>query len=169
VEDFEAVFPKDTALLSFTSNGITYTGAQAGYPNVEVASPGDISFGVPVTTSSVLTSAGNEVFTIDLSANPARAVGFDVYLNGGDVATQWYGVGGHLLMTVHDVRPAGLYFLGFAADEPIYTITWTAVDGACINTGVDNVYVGALPAPATLLLSAVGTVLVGWLRRGKML
>ena len=169
LEDFEAVFPKDTALLSFTSNGITYTGVQADNPNVSVASPGHTDFGVPLTTSSVLTSAGNEAFTLDLSANPVGAVGFDAYLNGSDVTTQWYGSGSHLLMTVHDVRSAGQYFLGFAADEPIYTITWTAVDGACINTGIDNVYVGTLPAPGAILLGAIGTVLVGWLRSRKML
>jgi hypothetical protein len=169
LEDFEAVFPKDTALLSFTSNGATYMGVQPGYPNVEVASPGDLSFGVPSTTSSVLTSAGNEEFTLDLNANSAGAVGFDVYLNGSDVTTQWYGGGGNLLMTVHDIRPAGQYFLGLAADEPIYRIAWTAVDGAYINTGIDNVYLGTAPAPGAVLLGAIGTVLVGWLRGRKML
>jgi hypothetical protein len=169
LEDFEAVFPKDTALLSFTSNGITYTGVQADNPNVLVAALDSTDFGVPITTSSVLTSAGNEEFTLDLSANPGRTVGFDVYLNGNDVTTQWYGSGGHLLMTVHDIRPAGQYFLGLAADEPIYTIAWTAVDGACINTGIDNVYLGATPVPGAILLSAIGTVLVGWLRGHRML
>jgi len=169
LEDFEAVFPKDTALPSFTSNGVTYTGVQAGNPNVLVAAPGYTNFGVPITTSSVLTSNANEEFTMDLSTDPLPVVGFDVYLNGDGVTTRWYGSGDHLLVTVNDSRPAGQYFLGFAMDEPIYSVRWTAVGGQNVNTGIDNVYAGTIPAPGAILVSAIGTGLVGWLRRRKML
>ncbi len=172
VEDFEAVAPKDAQIQPLTSNGITYTGTQGSNPNVWVASPGYTNFGVPITTSSVLTSNGNEVFTIDLSANPAPVVGFDVYLNGVDnVITKWYGSSGVTpLLTVWDNRnPAEVQFLGFAADEPIYTITWTAVGGERINTGIDNVYIGTIPAPGAILLGTIGAGLVGWLRRRRTL
>ena len=172
LEDFEAVIPKDTALLSFASNGVTYTGAQATSPNVWVASAGYTNFGVPVTMSSVLTSDGNEDFTMDLSANPTTAVGFDVYLNGlGAVTTQWYGNGSNLLVTVVDARDSGVVrFLGLTADEPIYSIRWTAFGGETINTGLDNVYVGTIiPAPGAILLCALGSGMVGWLRRRRTL
>ncbi len=168
-ETFEGVTPKDTALPSFTSNGVTYTGVQASSPNVWVASAGYTNFGVPVTTSSVLTSTGNEVFTIDLSANPAMAVGFDVYLNRfGSVTTEWYGSGNNLLGTVVDARaPGSVLFLGIASTEPIYTIRWTAVGGEQINTGIDNMYIATVPAPGAVLLGTMGASLVGWLRRRR--
>jgi hypothetical protein len=170
VEDFESIVPKDTALPSFTSNGITYSGMQTTNPNVWVASAGYTNFGVPVTTSSILTATGNEKFMLDLSADPQPVVGFDVYLNGvGPVVTEWYGNGGTLLATVSDGREAGQWFLGLALDEPIYTIAWTAVGGERINTGIDNVYTGRIPAPGAILLGSFGAGLVGWLRRRRAL
>lgn len=174
VEDFEAVVPKNTALLSFTSNSITYTGVQASNPNVWVASAGYTNFGLPgATTSSVLTSTGNEVFEIDLSAVANTAVGFDVYLNNfGPVVTEYFSGADNLLATIVDGRGAGaVLFLGVVSDEPIYKIRWTAVGGAQVNTGIDNVRLGApiVPAPGAILLGALGTGLVGWFRRRQTL
>jgi hypothetical protein len=174
VEDFEAVSPKNTALASFTSNGITYTGVQALSPNVWVASPGYTNFGLPgATTSSVLTSNGNEIFEIDLSSAPSTAVGFDVYLNDlGPITTEYLGGVDNLLLMVVDSRGAGaVRFLGIAVDEPIYKIRWTAVGGQTINTGLDNLRLGTVvvPTPGAILLGALGTGLIGWLRRRRML
>ncbi len=175
VEDFEAVVPKDTALPSFTSNGITYTGVQADNPNVWVASAGYTNFGLGggATTSSVLTSTGNEVFEIDLSAVANTAVGFDVYVNGVDsVTTQYFDAADNLMLTITDGRSAGeVLFLGLVSDVPIYKIRWTAVGGERINTGIDNLRLGSpvVPAPGAILLGALGTGLVGWLRRRQTL
>ena len=92
VEDFEAVVPKGTELPSFTSNGVTYTGTQATNPNVGWPLAGYTNFGVPLTTSSILTGSGPEDFTIDLSAFSYTAVGYDAYLNGlGNVVVEFYG------------------------------------------------------------------------------
>lgn len=173
VEDFESVFPKDVAQVSFTHNGITFSGAQASNPNVWVTGPAYVynNFGTALQSQSVLTANGNEVFTIDLSANPVRVVGFDVYLNGvGPVVTEWYGSSNNLLAGVYDGRdPATVQFLGVAADEPIYRITWTAVGGDQINTGLDNIYTGTIPAPGAILLGTLGAGLVDWLRRRRTL
>ncbi len=171
VEDFEAVVPKDTALLSFTSNGITYTGTQATNPNVWVASPGYTNFGVPVTTSSILTSTGPEDFTIDLSAFSYTAVGYDAYLNGlGNVTVEFYGSDPSPAVTLSDGRAAGQWFFGAVLDEPITKIHWTSIGGERINTGLDNLSLGnPVPAPGAILLGTLGAGLVGWLRRRRAL
>jgi hypothetical protein len=172
VEDFEAVIPKDTALLSFTSNGITYTGTQASNPNVWVASPGYTNFGVPVTTSSVLTSTGPEDFVVDLSGFSYTAVSFDAYLNNlGPVVAEVYGSDPTPMLTLIDLRGAGMWFTGITTGEPITSIHWTSVGGAQVNTGIDNLRLGyyVVPAPGAVLLAAIGTCLVGWLRRRRSL
>jgi hypothetical protein len=170
VEDFEAVVPKDTALASFTSNGITYSGV--GGTNVWVASPGYSNFGLPgLTTTSILTATGNEDFLIALGARANRAVGFDVYLNDfGPVTIEYFGAADNLLVTVSDGRGGGaVRFLGLVADEPIYKIHWTAIGGQTINTGIDNLMLGTVPAPGAILLGALGAGLVGWLRARRTL
>jgi hypothetical protein len=172
VEDFELVFPKDTALPSFTSNGITYTGTQVSNPNVWVASPGYTNFGVPLTTSSILTSTGPEDFVIDLSAFSYTAVSFDAYLNNlGPVVVEVYGSGPTPMLTLIDLRGAGMWFTGYTAGEPITSIHWIAVGGEQVNTGIDNLRLGqyVVPAPGAVLLGAIGTCLVGWLRRRRSL
>jgi len=171
VEDFEAVVPKDTALPSFTSNGITYTGTQASNPNVWVASPGYTNFGVPLTTSSVLTSTGPEDFVVDLSAFSYTAISFDAYLNNlGPVTVQVYGSGPAPMLTHIDLRGAGMWFTGYIMDEPITSIHWVSIGGEKINTGIDNLRAGyVVPTPGAVLLGAIGTCLVGWLRRRRSL
>jgi len=171
VEDFEAVVPKNTALPSFTHNGITYAGTQATNPNVWVASSGYTNFGVPVTTSSVLTSTGPEDFVVDLSAFDYTAIAFDAYLNNlGPVVVEVYGSAPTPIMTISDGRGAGMWFTGITTDEPITSIHWTSVGGASVNTGIDNLLVGyAVPAPDVILLCALGAGTVGWLRRRKSL
>jgi hypothetical protein len=171
VEDFELVFPKDTALPSFTSNGITYTGTQVSNPNVWVASPGYTNFGVPLTTSSILTSTGPEDFVIDLSAFSYTAVSFDAYLNNlGPVVVEVYGSGPTPIMTQIDLRGAGMWFTGIVTGEPITSIHWVSVGGERINTGIDNVFAGyQVPTPGAVLLGAIGTCLVGWLRGRRSL
>ncbi len=169
-ETFEGVAPKNTALGSFTSNGITYTGLQPVGANVWVASAGYNNFGIQpaTTTSAVLTSTGYELFEIDLSGVPARAVSFDVYLNNdGPVTTRWYGQDDTLLSTYTDDRGAGLYFLGFGSDEPIYRIEWasTVVVPQMVNTGIDNVRLAPVPVPGAGLLGVIGLSVAGWLRR----
>jgi hypothetical protein len=171
VEDFETVIPKDTALPSFTSNGITYTGTQASNPNVWVASPGYTNFGVPVTTSSVLTSTGPEDFVVDLSAFSYTAASFDAYLNNlGPVVVEVYGSNPAPMLTLIDLRGAGMWFTGITTGEPITSIHWTSVGGEQVNTGIDNLRAGyVVPAPGAVLLGAIGTCLVGWLRRRRSL
>ncbi|GAH48455.1 unnamed protein product, partial [marine sediment metagenome] len=156
VEDFESVFPKDTPLSSFVSNGITYTGlAGTPFPNVWVASPGYTNFGLPVTLSSVLTSNGPEDFTFDLNlGTPSTAIGFDTYLNASGPATIEIHDSGGLLGTFslnHDPTQVG--FFGVTASELICKIRWTTTGGERVNTGIDNVRIGAvIPAPGAILL-----------------
>jgi hypothetical protein len=161
VEDFEAITPFPTLFPSFTNNNITYTafaGELAGqpFPNVVVASPGFLNFGVPITTSSVLTANGNEDFTVEFGM-PKPVVGFDTYLNQfGSATIQIFGSGGLLDTYILEQDPTIVGFLGVVASEPITSIRWTTVNGRTINTGIDNIRIGnvrndvSIPEPSVI-------------------
>ncbi|MEM9544311.1 MAG: PEP-CTERM sorting domain-containing protein, partial [Cyanobacteria bacterium P01_E01_bin.42] len=168
VEDFEAVFPKSTNLPSFVSNGNTYTGITStgsAFPNVNVVPAGATGFGVPVTTSSVLTASGDEDFRVDFGT-PAEAVAFDTYLNVfGPATVRVFGASGLLdtLSLTHDPTTVG--FLGMTSTELITAIQWTSPNGSITDTGIDNIRLGDIidsepvPEPTSILsLLVLGTL-----------
>ena len=157
VEGFEAVTPKNSTQSSFTSNGNTYT-ALPGF-NVFVASSGFTNFGIPITTTSILTASGDEDFTVDFGT-PSEAVGFDTYLNQfGPATVEVHGPSGLLDTITHNHASNTIGFLGLVASEPIHSIRWTTVNGAAINTGIDNIFQGTvIPEPTTLTVLAIGSV-----------
>jgi len=154
VEDFESVEPKDVRVTSFVSHGNTYTG-QGGEPtpNVVVASPGYTNFGIPVTTSSILTASGNDDFTVTFGA-PSTAVGFDTYVNAfGPITIRLFGATG-LLDThslSHDATKVG--FFGAVASEPITSVRWTGQNGSVVNTGIDTIRQGSPTLSAPLRIA----------------
>jgi hypothetical protein len=169
LEDFEAFAPKDTALASFVSKGVTYTGlAGSPFPNVWVASPGYSNFGVGVpqpTTTSILVANGDEDFRMDFSMNPL-AVGFDVYFNGlGQVETTVKT--GAITFTFTDLRGLNnVGFYGFISSDPITSVEFKSTFGGRLNTGVDNIVIAtAVPEPATLALFGGGLVALRARRR----
>ena len=168
IEDFEAFPQKDQALSSFVSNGNIYTGNS----NVWVSSPGYTNFGVPVTTSSVLTATGNEDFTVEFGT-PTEAVGFNTYLNPyGPATVSVFGANNILDTFVLNQDSKTVGFLGILADEEISSIRWTTVNGGIINTGIDNIIQGSkinnksIPEPS-LLLGIISTFAITVLSRNK--
>lgn len=143
VEDFEAASPKDVPIPFYSAHGITYTGhAGVPFPNVYLLLPGSSNTGVPSTTSTILTTNGDEDITVDFSA-PTLAVGFDTYLNAdGPASVMVYGASGLLSTIQHSHNPKEVGFLGLVASEPITSIRWTTSRGSVINTGFDNVRLG---------------------------
>ncbi|MEM1168600.1 MAG: hypothetical protein AAGJ08_05840 [Cyanobacteria bacterium P01_H01_bin.35] len=172
VEDFEAFGQKDRRLPSFVSNGNTYTGlAGIPSPNVWVSSPGYTNFGVPVTTSSILSANGDEDFTVEFGT-PREAVGFNTYLNAfGPATVDVFGITGLLETFVLNHDPTTVGFLGILASEEISSIRWTTVRGGVINTGIDNIVQGtkiesaSTPEPR----SPLGLIALGLLGFGSRL
>lgn len=161
-EDFEGISPKNTALTSFTSNGITYAGIDPPN-NVWVASAGYSNFGIAGNTaSSVLTTTGNENFRLDLSVVASRRVGFDAYTNNESGNPKSLAVGDvQISVTTSDNavtnyslagQPGNLGFLGITSDLDIIEVTWLSEGGQTINTGIDNVRLDPVPEPATMVL-----------------
>lgn len=156
LETFDSVTPKDKALASFTSQGVTYAPAVAG-GNVWVTSYPYGNFGVAIPDKTVLTATGDEDFTLAMAfATPVTAVGFDTYLNRfGPVTIQVHnGDGWTSTVFSHDYTIVG--FFGVTSPSPIDMIRWTAVGGAVQNTGIDNVQIGVVPVPAAVLLGMLG-------------
>jgi hypothetical protein len=173
-ETFEAISPKDTSLASFASAGITYAPVTG---NVFVSSPGYANYGIPgATTSSILTSNGNEYFTVTPGFT-VRSLGFDIYTisepgnpnsvaGADDVVVSVLTAGGTTVLNLP--APMGNFgFLGVISDDPILSLTWQADLGGVRNTGIDNLRVAEapIPEPGTLLL--IGSGLVGLAARRR--
>jgi hypothetical protein len=171
VDDFESFAPKDVTMPVLVSNGITYIPLAGPVPNIAVASPGYTNFGAGVnpTTTSILTSSGDEDF-IGVFSAPALAVGFDVYLNGLGPASATFFSGDTVLGSVLFPGGDNQQFAGILSDIPVTSFRWTSTNGAQLNTGIDDVVLGgpavqAVPEPATMLLVGSGLVAVARRRR----
>lgn len=164
LETFESAPTKDSALSTLTLNGVTYQGfAGTPSPNVYVVSAGANNFGAGVgtTTSSILSANGDEDFTATFSTS-YTAIGFDSYLNGLGAATVKVFNGSTLLATYTYASSVDTKeYLGIVSTSPITSIRWTSTLGASLNTGIDNISVGAVPEPAVAASVVAVLALIG--------
>ena len=178
-ETFESVpIAKDAEHGPFTKNGITYTPlAGARTINLWVSSPGYTNYGAGLnpTTSSILTSNGDEWFRLTF-ASTVYGFGLDAYYNGLGPATTSFYNGSTLLGSVSFNGAATIGFAGYLAtlSAPITSVEFQSTSGGVLNTGIDNVIIydtavtTTAPEPASLALLAtglVGIVAVGRRRR----
>lgn len=165
LETWEVFAPKDTPFTTTTRSGVTYTSI---FPpdNIWVSSPGYTNYGIPITTTSILTTSGNENFEFSPSFT-ARRIGFDVYTindpgnpfsvpgaaNVQVTVTTTTGIHGLSL-----APPAGNFgFLGIVSDDPILKVRWLADQGGVRNTGIDNLrFASTVPEPLSITLLCVG-------------
>jgi PEP-CTERM motif len=177
IDDFEDFSPKDSfSFGSFTRGDLTYTagscaGTEFGQPicpgNIGVSSPGYNNYGIAgLTTSSILTATGNEVFTITPGV-ALRNLGFDIYtINDPGFPTSVPGAENVIVSvltasgttTLSLTPPAGNFgFLGILSDEDILEVSWRASAGGIRNTGIDNIRT-SVPEPGALFALGLGLV-----------
>jgi hypothetical protein len=138
VEDFESWSPKNTALSSYTNVGINWT-AETNVGTYR-------SSFTPTPASHVLTSWGDEIFTMHFTS-PVTSVGMDTYLNqyGPATITIIYADGSVETAThSHNISQVG--FWGIHASKVIASIKWQTVKGGVVNTGIDNIRINAAAA-----------------------
>lgn len=142
--------------------GVTYFGSIASggidfvpvaslpiQPNLSVAPATQTNFCCPLS-SQTLTASGNE--DIDLRFDrPLGAVGFTCFANNGAPILFTVETVSGILFEISNVNPPNqIGFAGFSSSEPIVRVNWTATLGEVINTGIDDVLVGAPLCPADL-------------------
>ena len=177
-ETFETVpIAKDAEHGPFTKNGITYTPlAGARTINLWVSSPGYTNYGAGLnpTTSSILTSNGDEWFRLTF-ASTVYGFGLDAYYNGLGPATTSFYNGSTLLGSVSFNGAATIGFAGYLAtlSAPITSVEFQSTSGGVLNTGIDNVMIydtavtTTAPEPASLALLATGLVGIVAVRRRR--
>ncbi len=177
-ETFESVpIAKDANYYgSFTKNGISYA-PKAGVPghNLYVSSPGYTNFGAGIgaTTSSILTSNGDEWFRLTF-ASTVYGFGLDAYYNGLGPTTTSFFNGSTLLGSVSYNGTAMIGFAGFLSSSftPITAVEFQSSRGGTLNTGIDNVIIydaptSSVPEPASLALVASGLAAVALVGRRR--
>ncbi|MBS0188484.1 MAG: hypothetical protein JSS51_10465 [Planctomycetes bacterium] len=145
VEDFETA-PAEVVLASLTRPIGTFT-PYAGTPfsNVYINLPSYTNFGVPGQVGTkLITANGDEDFELFFAA-PVTNFGFDTYLNDfSDAEIRLY-IEGHTLFDVvlHDHDSTKVGFFGLISDVPITSVRWKTSIGRSVNTGYDNIRIGA--------------------------
>jgi hypothetical protein len=161
IDDFETGTPKEAnGVKSFVRNGNTFT---ANSNDVVIASPGYTNFGVPITTTSILSGNGNEDFTIAFGT-PTSAVGFDTYTTpGGPSTVRIFGSSGLLDTYSVSQDSTKVGFFGVVASTPITAVRWTGANDPRLNTGIDNLRTGSaisaptsVPEPFTIIGTFIG-------------
>lgn len=163
VDDYEAGDPRNTSLSSLTRNGVTYT-PLAGSSNVWLADAGYNNFGagVGITTTSILTSNGDEHFSA-VFASSVGAVSFDTYRNGLGPTTVSVFSNATLLGTFTPAgNPNDQGFMGFISTGPAITsFEWNSTLGGQLNTGIDNLRSAPMAAPVPAAAWLLGSGLLG--------
>lgn len=137
---------------------------QAGAIDVFIAPVNSGYFGVANTTQ-VLTANADENFRFSRADGAAfTAIGFDFYSNPyGAPGFYLFNASGTLIDKFSVAQtPSTLGFIGFTSTVPIAYMTSIVDRGSVVDTGFDNMHVGAapVPEPASALLVLAGLLVL---------
>ncbi|MGH7244461.1 MAG: hypothetical protein ACREJD_13705 [Phycisphaerales bacterium] len=145
VEDFESA-PASQILASLTRPIGTFTPyAGTPGPNVFINLPTFTNFGVPGQVGTkLITANGDEDFELFFET-PTKNIGFDTYLNEFGPAMIRLYTAGHVLLDTHthNQDPTKVGFFGVVSDVALTSLRWTTTIGRNVNTGYDNILIGA--------------------------
>lgn len=165
VEDFEGWSSGGHGVTDL--NGIHFTGS------LYVCAPSCGNFGMGATQSKVLTSNGDENFTLSFM-EPVYQLGLDTYINAyGDGYLAVYDSLGDFVATYtisHDYREVG--FFGLISDIGISAVNWTSTAGGSVNTGIDNIRLASgsvsVNEPQSWLMMCFAFAGLAWTRKKPM-
>lgn len=168
VDNFDRL--NDIALPSQFQRGDLLFTSHSGVPVIIGSQSTYYNFGSHLNPfrGTVLTTSGDEDYTIKFLNGTQRAVGFDLIANGLgpayiDVFSAGVTVGS---LVIPNIPGGGYRYVGITSDNPFDSFRWRTTAGGSLNTAIDNIAL-AVPEPGTWAMLLAGLAGLGFTVRRK--